>query len=78
MFPKGGLTLWLCLPDVDTKKLSLSLAKKGVYTQHGNVFSTTYLYHNCLRLNIGLVPDDSLLAQLGTLAKTINNAVLMP
>ncbi|NQZ86617.1 MAG: PLP-dependent aminotransferase family protein [Colwellia sp.] len=74
--PKGGLTLWLCLPNVDTKKLSISLAQKGVYTQHGSSFTTTDLYQDCLRLNIGLVPDDHLFRQLETISKTINDMVL--
>ena len=74
-FPNGGLTLWLCIPDVDTEKLSLSLAKKGVYTQNGSAFSTTDLYQNCLRLNIGLVPDDRLFSQLKIISKTINESI---
>jgi DNA-binding transcriptional MocR family regulator len=76
-FPKGGLTLWLCLPSVDTKKLSLSLAKIEIYTQHGNAFSTTDLYQHCLRLNIGLIPDERLLVQLSTISKKINDSVSM-
>jgi DNA-binding transcriptional MocR family regulator len=70
-FPNGGLTLWLCLPNVDTKKLSLTLAKIGIYTQHGSSFSTTNLYQDCLRLNIGLIPDNELLTQLKIIAKKI-------
>lgn len=75
--PKGGLTLWIFLPGVDTRKLSLSLTKKEVYTQHGSSFSTTDLYQDCLRLNIGLVPDDRLFTQLEVLSKTINDIILL-
>jgi DNA-binding transcriptional MocR family regulator len=76
-FPKGGLTLWLCLPNVDTKSLSFSLSKQGIYTQHGNVFSTTGLYQDCLRLNIGIIPDKGLLTQLETISLTIKNQLQM-
>jgi DNA-binding transcriptional MocR family regulator len=76
--PKGGLTLWICLPGVDTRKLSLTLTKKEVYTQHGSSFSTTDLYQDCLRLNIGLIPDDRLFTQLEVISKTINDIVLLP
>ena len=76
-FPKGGLTLWICLPNVDTRKLSLTLKRKGVYTMHGSSFSTTNLYQDCLRLNIGLIPDDRLFSKLETISTTINNTVLL-
>ena len=74
-FPKGGLTLWICLPNVDTRKLSLTLKKKGVYIQHGSFFSTTNLYQDCLRLNIGLIPDERLLKQLEIISTTINDMI---
>ncbi|WP_158769502.1 aminotransferase class I/II-fold pyridoxal phosphate-dependent enzyme [Paraglaciecola sp. L1A13] len=62
--PSGGLVLWLTLPKVNTQKLAASLAQQNVYVKAGNLFSTTTLYKDCLRINMGNIPNQSFLAQL--------------
>lgn len=62
--PNGGLVLWLRLPNIDTKMLAKKLTKQGVYIKSGHLFSTTEMYHDCLRLNLGNIPNEQIYAQL--------------
>ncbi len=71
-FPKGGLVLWINIPNVDAEKLALYLSNQGVSIQQGNTFSTTTLYQNCIRINIGLIPEKSLMSQLKAIVLAID------
>lgn len=70
--PTGGLLLWIRVPNLRAKQLAENLVNHNILIQHGDVFSTTQLYQDCFRLNIGLVPNDSVLKQLDQLVKVIN------
>lgn len=72
--PSGGLVLWIRLPNLDTQILSLKLAKRMVHIKAGNLFSTTDLYHDCLRLNIGNIPNERIYIQLDLLCSLITDA----
>jgi len=67
--PNGGLVLWIKLPKVDTQKLATMLLKQGVHITPGNLFSTTELYQDCVRLNIGVIPSREIYLQLELLCK---------
>ena len=67
--PSGGLVLWLTLPKVNTQKLAASLAQQNVYVKTGNLFSTTTLYKDCLRINMGNIPNQSIFTQLRLLCQ---------
>jgi DNA-binding transcriptional MocR family regulator len=67
--PNGGLVLWIKMINVNTDKLSTMLSKQAVYIKAGNLFSTTKLYQDCLRINIGQVPTKQVYAQLALLCK---------
>jgi len=70
-FPKGGLVLWINIPGVDGQQLVTALANHHVYLQQGNTFSTTPLYQHCIRINIGLIPNQALFAQLAMIVATV-------
>lgn len=69
--PSGGLVLWLKLPKVNTQKLAVTLAQQNVYVKAGNMFSTTTLYQDCLRINMGNIPNQSIYTQLGLLCELV-------
>lgn len=74
--PSGGLVLWLTLPKVNSQVLVADLAKRGVFVKAGNLFSHTGLYDDCLRLNLGNLPSQTIYRQLrllGELAQTHAN-----
>ncbi|MBU3018094.1 PLP-dependent aminotransferase family protein [Paraglaciecola agarilytica] len=67
--PSGGLVLWLTLPEVDTQALADELSEKGVYVKAGAQFSSTRLYNDCLRINMGNLASCEIYAQLKLLCK---------
>ena len=67
--PNGGLVLWLKIPHVNTEKLAAMLSVQRVYVKPGNLFSTTKLYQDCLRLNIGQIPNEQIYSQLALLCQ---------
>jgi DNA-binding transcriptional MocR family regulator len=67
--PSGGLVLWVKIPNVNTDKLAVMLQKQHVHIKPGNLFSTTSLYQDCLRLNIGQIPNKQIYSQLDLLCK---------
>lgn len=70
--PAGGLVLWLKIPGLNTLLLSKELAQSGIYIKPGKQFSSTSLYNDCFRLNIGLILSEPVKAQLNTIANKIN------
>ncbi|MCG8569902.1 MAG: PLP-dependent aminotransferase family protein, partial [Spirochaetes bacterium] len=70
--PKGGLSLWVELPEhIDTVKL-YSLAKKEKITfMPGPIFTTTNKFRNNLRLNCTRwsAETESAIKKLGELAR---------
>ncbi|MBZ9611081.1 PLP-dependent aminotransferase family protein [Rheinheimera maricola] len=70
--PSGGLVLWVKIPNVNTQQLAVKLAKQGVYIKPGNLFSTTKLYQDCVRLNIGLIPSKAIYSQLELLCQLVH------
>ena len=50
--PQGGFTLWIELPEsFDTHALDPMLKENGIAIAHGNIFSATGKYRNCMRLS---------------------------
>jgi len=50
--PQGGFTLWIELPEAfDTHALDGMLRENGIVIAHGNIFSATGKYRNCMRLS---------------------------
>lgn len=62
--PNGGLVLWIRIPKTNAEKLAATLLQHGIHIKSGNLFSTTQLYLDCIRLNIGLIPDQQIYSQL--------------
>ena len=67
--PNGGLVLWIKFSNVNAQKLATMLLKQGVHIKPGNHFSTTKLYLDCVRLNIGIIPSKEIYSQLELLCK---------
>jgi len=67
--PNGGLVLWIKILNVNTEKLTTMLLKYGVHIRPGNLFSTTKLYQDCVRLNIGQIPSKQIYSQLALFCK---------
>ncbi|WP_368646985.1 PLP-dependent aminotransferase family protein [Castellaniella ginsengisoli] len=50
--PQGGFTLWIELPEsFDSHALDAMLRDNGIVIAHGNIFSATGKYRNCMRLS---------------------------
>lgn len=50
--PQGGFTLWVELPEAfDTHALDAMLRENGIVIAHGDIFSATGKYRNCMRLS---------------------------
>jgi len=67
--PTGGLVLWIKMLKVNTEKLTTLLLAHDIHIRPGNLFSTTKLYQDSVRLNIGQIPSEHIYAQLGLLCK---------
>ena len=67
--PSGGLVLWIKIPNINTDKLAAMLLKQHIHIKPGNLFSTTQLYQDCVRLNIGKIPSKHIYSQLTLLCK---------
>lgn len=67
--PNGGLVLWIKLLNVNTERLAEALIEQGVHIKAGNLFSTTQLYQDCFRINIGIVPNQQIYSQLALLCE---------
>jgi DNA-binding transcriptional MocR family regulator len=70
--PAGGYFLWVELPEyvdvLDIHRLALS---HGISVAPGPMFSATYAFKNCLRLNYGHIWDSRTEGALATLGKLI-------
>jgi DNA-binding transcriptional MocR family regulator len=71
--PNGGLVLWIKIIGVNTEKLARKLLSHNIYIRHGNLFSTTKRYQDCLRLNIGQIPNEKIYSQLTFLCELAKN-----
>ena len=69
--PSGGMVLWVKFPGIDGEKLAAALEKQNIYVKPGSHFSTTSLYREFIRINIGKQPDKATQGQLKTLCKYI-------
>jgi len=67
--PNGGLVLWIRLLNVNSEKLTTMLLTHGVHIRPGNLFSTTELYQDCVRLNIGQIPSKYIYSQLSLICE---------
>lgn len=74
--PHGGLVLWIRIPQLDTEKLAIELVKQKIHIKPGNVFSTTSLYQDCFRINIGLSPTKEVLSQLDVICQLAHSLEL--
>ncbi|MFD2165394.1 PLP-dependent aminotransferase family protein [Thalassotalea euphylliae] len=68
-YPNGGLVIWVKLPSIDAGKLAKTLSEQGIYVKAGHNFSTTTLYQDCFRINIGQVPNEDVMHQLTVLCQ---------
>ncbi|MFC3652395.1 PLP-dependent aminotransferase family protein [Dyella humi] len=69
--PRGGLSLWLQLPGMNTQALFETALHEGIGTSPGALFSSHDEYTDCLRLSCGLPWSEQLdraLWRLGQLA----------
>ena len=73
--PAGGMVLWVKFPGVDGEELAETLASQSVYVRAGSRFSTTNLYSEYVRLNIGVKPDEKIINQLLVLADVVKKSV---
>ncbi len=73
--PAGGLVLWINIPNLNADSLSMKLAKTGVYIKSGNLFSTTDMYRDCFRINLGKIPTPKTIEQLDILCNLINETM---
>ncbi len=71
--PQGGFVLWVELPKpIDTMALYEKAVARKISFAPGRIFTLQDQYHNCMRLNYGLVWDyrlETYLKILGNLAK---------
>jgi DNA-binding transcriptional MocR family regulator len=71
--PQGGFVLWVELPEpIDTMELFEKAITRKISFAPGRIFTLQNQYHNCMRLNYGLLWNDKLETQLkflGNLAK---------
>jgi len=51
--PKGGIVIWVQVPNLDSYKLFEEAKKHNIYFRPGFEFSTIDLYQDCFRINIG-------------------------
>lgn len=75
MIPSGGLVLWIKIPNANTERLATKLSQQNVYVKPGKMFTTTKLYQDCLRINIGQIPNEDLYAQLALLCQLAHDEV---
>jgi DNA-binding transcriptional MocR family regulator len=71
LMPEGGLVLWVRVPQLNSQLLAQQLAEKNIFIKCGNEFSTTTLYSDCFRLNLGLTPTEAAYQQLDTMFSLI-------
>jgi DNA-binding transcriptional MocR family regulator len=71
--PHGGLVLWIRIPNINSEKLTKVLFNQGVYIKQGNLFSTTVLYQDCIRINMGLIPEQKIYSQLKLISQAVQS-----
>ncbi|MDO6673155.1 PLP-dependent aminotransferase family protein [Cobetia amphilecti] len=69
--PDGGLVLWIEVPGLDAKALGKAAEQVRLDIRIGPWFTESSRYRNCLRLNIGLAPDEMIEKELARLMKLI-------
>ena len=51
--PKGGIVIWVQIPNLDSDMLFEQAKQHGIYFRPGYEFSAIGLYKDCFRINIG-------------------------
>lgn len=69
--PQGGLVLWVEVPGLDARALGKAAVQQQLDIRIGPWFTESPRYRDCLRLNIGLVPDEVIEKELARLMKLI-------
>jgi len=73
--PKGGLALWLELPEtIDTVALYNRARKEGISLTPGRLFTSQQRYNNCLRLSFAQPWNEDRVAALKRVAELVNNS----
>lgn len=73
--PKGGLTLWVELPDrYDISALYLEARERGIVITPGNLFTAQDRYRNCLRMSYAHPWNSKRQAALIALAEVIQSS----
>lgn len=71
--PRGGLVLWVEVPNLDARALGQAAEQAGLDIRIGPWFTESARYRNCLRLNIGLALDEGIEQQLARLMTLIRD-----
>ncbi|MFK4015636.1 aminotransferase-like domain-containing protein [Cobetia marina] len=71
--PQGGLVLWIEVPGLDARALGKAAEQAQLDIRIGPWFTESARYRNCLRLNIGLAPDERIEQELARLMTLIAN-----
>ena len=72
--PKGGMVLWIQVPDLDSQALHQQLADKKVYVRAGTDFSSRGFYRDCFRINFSW-PIEELEQDLITFCKIVSEHI---
>ncbi len=73
--PKGGLHLWVVLPEsVDVMQLQKQAEKQHIYFSPGNLFFADRRGNNCLRLNFASNPSSQIEEGISRLGQLIREA----
>ncbi|XPF94063.1 PLP-dependent aminotransferase family protein [Colwellia sp. RE-S-Sl-9] len=67
--PKGGVVLWVKVPNIDTRLLEKHCLDEGIYIRSGYLFSTQKFYSDCFRINVGWPLTEQIKNQLKVLAQ---------
>lgn len=69
--PKGGMVLWLQVPDLDVDQFRSLVEQGKIDIRLGHLFSTLALYNDCFRINIGYELNDTVKTELDKLVDAI-------
>jgi DNA-binding transcriptional MocR family regulator len=70
--PDGGLVLWMQIPGLDSKQLSVKAREANLDIRVGSEFTETQRYRDCVRINIGFNFTDKTKACLDQLIKLVS------
>ncbi len=69
--PKGGMVLWLQVPNLDVDQFRSLVEQGKIDIRLGHLFSTLALYNDCFRINIGYELNDTVKTELDKLVDAI-------